>query len=263
MPTSAGPCRIGLIVLVLAASPAAARERPGTPSHAAMTLAGPDRLRMTWINTRSVGQDGGFTERTYFDVEGQTDPSRPEFGANPILGQTVTYDIAGLAPGRHCFRAWSRESPNGVRSEVPGAWACGTVPGAQRPSLTGTSPQPGAVLSDQHVLVWVAPILYYQSRQPSSIDEGQFDDTGLTEQGAGVFLVTAASANCGYPWRRVVYQYGGWPNLGPAGFTSGDAAYGLCWYPHVPTPAEMVVPLPPHSTGAVGGGRCTPGRTCP
>ena len=173
MPTSARPFRPGLVVLALAtlvaASPVAARERPGTPSHVAMTLAGPDRLRMTWINTRRVGQDGGFTERTYFDVEGQTDPSRPEFGANPILGQTVTYDIAGLAAGRHCFRAWSREGPNGVRSEVPSAWACGTVPGPQPPGRTGASPQVGAVLSNQHLLVWVAPMLCLDNRQQLQI----------------------------------------------------------------------------------------------
>ena len=263
MPTSARPCLFGLIVLALAAPPAAARERPGTPSHAAMILAGPDRLRMTWINTRRVGQDGAFTERTYFDVEGQTDPSRPEFGVNPILGQAVTYDVAGLGPGRHCFRAWSRESPDGVRSEVPSAWACGSVPGPQFPSRTGAIPAIGAVLSDQPFVVWVAAMLYYQGRQPSSVDEGQFDDTGLAEQRAGVFLVTAASANCGYPWRRVVYQYGGWPGLGPAGFTSRTAAYGLCWYLHVPTPEEMVVPPPPRSTSPGAGGGCTTGRTCP
>ena len=263
MPTSAGPCWIGLTALALLTAPAAARERPGTPSHAAMILAGPDRLRMTWINTRRVGQDGAFTERTYFDVEGQTDPSRPEFGINPILGQQVTYDIAGLAPGQHCFRAWSRESPNGVRSEVPSAWACGTVPGAQFPSRTGAAPAIGAVLSNQPFLVWVAPMLYYQGREPSSVDEGQFEDTGVTRQGAGVFLVTTASANCSYPWRRVVYQYGGWPDLGGAGFTARNAAYGLCWYFHVPSPAETAVPPPPHSTPPGNGGGCPTGRTCP
>ena len=259
----AGPCRIGLILLAFAAPPAAARERPGTPAHAAMSLAGPDTLRMIWINTRRVGQDGAFTERTYFDVEGQTDPSRPEFGVNPILGQQVTYDIAGLAHGRHCFRAWSRESPNGVRSEVPGAWACGTIPGPQLPSRSGAAPAVGAVLSNQPFLVWVAPMLYYQGRQPSSVDEGQFEDAGLTRQTGGAFLVTAASASCAYPWRRVVYQYGGWPGLGPAGFTGRGGAYGLCWYPHVPTAAESVVPRPPVSPPAVGGGRCTTGSTCP
>ena len=279
MPLSAWPCAPSLpnlilgsilapgLALALVVPPAVARERPGTPSHSAMSLVGPATLRMTWINTRRVGQgDNGFTEQTFFDVEGQTDPSRPEFGVNPIMKQEVTFDITGLGPGRHCFRAWSRESPNGVRSDVPSAWACGTIPGPQRPPRTGPNPGIGTVLSGQRATVWVAAPLYYgtQARQPSSVDEGQFDDTGQTPQDAGVFLVATAAADCAYPWRRVVYQYGGWPNLGPAGFTTRTAPYGLCWYPHVPTAAESVVPSPPPVRLPIGGGgSCTPGRNCP
>jgi hypothetical protein len=222
---------------------AEARPRPGTPIHLSATPVDPHTVRLYWENTNSTSNTSA-TVTTYFDIEGSKgDPSVANIVAALGFHEAMSYDVTNLAMGRqHCFRVWSRESPNGIRSELPTAWSCANLPG---PVATKPVPHPERFGGTTIPLYLFSASVWISANKLclGSAFKGEIHDYQLALQSTGFVLYAPKAQPCPDPWQQVQYQYGGFPAMSPAGPTSGKDPYNLCWYERIPQPGDHA-PIP-------------------
>jgi len=112
--------------LVLVASSAVGRDRPGTPNNVRVAEVKATSLNFSWnITSRR-------DEYVKFEVEmtkngvpvGVAQPDGTSGTGSAWLSRTG-YSIIGLEPEqKYCLRVWSRYIDNDVRSGQPSGWAC-------------------------------------------------------------------------------------------------------------------------------------------
>ena len=106
--------------------PAAACD-VGTPNNEGSWLITSTDIGVIWTQTDTNQFD------YWFDIDASPwEQSVGNYG--PIVapqGIRVFYQFNNVRGGpgsQHCFRMWTRQSPNGCRSDLPSAWTCVTLP---------------------------------------------------------------------------------------------------------------------------------------
>jgi len=110
--------------------PAAACD-VGTPNQEGSWLITSTDIGVIWTQTDTNQFD------YWFDIDASPwEQSVGNYG--PIVapqGIRVFYqfnNVRGGPSSEHCFRMWTRQSPNGCRSDLPSAWTCVTLPTPHR-----------------------------------------------------------------------------------------------------------------------------------
>jgi hypothetical protein len=97
----------------------------GTPNHERSHLITSTDIAVTWVQTDD-------NQHTYwFDIDTEIDATVRNWGPIDVgQGDPVSYPYFNNVPGgpgfQHCFRIWTRQSPNGCRSDRPSEWTCVT-----------------------------------------------------------------------------------------------------------------------------------------
>ena len=208
----------GLLAL-LAAGPALA-DRPGTPNQERAEVAGPDTIRVSWHDSAQVNQDfASLAPTVIFEVQGDTSSGYLTFQAYEP-GDRLHWDVLA-APGRHCYRIWSRNMDDQLRSAQPSAWACAVLPPMIAP-VAGMMSLVGWRLGK--VSPMVPGVIVWLNGAPGM----------LTPQTDGFLLDVESGRGCPSPWKAVHAQNGGIPGLGAAHRRDASDAYWLCWSPGLP-----------------------------
>ena len=238
--------------VMLGSAPCAWADRPGTPNQESAQAIGPHAIRVYWTDT-AHGRDFVTSPSALFEVEGQAvdwskcaNTPRP-MGVDvqglckpdPSSGYLYpsAYDVGGagrlhwdagdLPSGRsHCFRVWSRNRDDDLRSDQPSAWACAALPAE-------TAPAVGAPMVDRQIapmrgqVVWL-PVNADGVRVPKS---------------DGFVMAITPGHTCPAPWRDVIHQNGGFPGVNPSARRASDP-YWLCWSALLPGSARVTTPAP-------------------